>query len=155
IRETIPWSALPVSGVHASFDVACKALHNTLHLGHIGSHNVEHQVANTAVGIAANVVLDRCRTASQRLTNSPTVSREGDRSTEGNGAVLWVTTGLAGLVTQACHSRAHLVGCEAGWRTQSNGMPAVSQPGGTADSGRCVTTDPDRRMRLARWFGRK
>ena len=112
-------------------------------------------MADATIGIAADVVLERCRATSQRLTHSATVSRESDRSAEGNRNILRVTTGLASLVTQACHSPAHLVRCEACWRTQSNGMPAVSQPGGAADSGRCVTTDPDRRMRLACWFGRK
>src|SRR5499426_488216 len=34
-------------------------------------------------------------------------------------------------------------------------MPAVSQTRRTANGGRRVPTDPDRRMRLAGWFGRE
>src|SRR5262249_4571499 len=93
--------------------------------------------------------------AGQRLTHSPTVSREGDGSTEGNRNVLRVTPGLAGLVTQMCHSPAHLVGCEAGWRTQTNGVPAISPPGSTADCRRYGTTNPARWMGPAGWFRRK
>src|SRR5262245_6218413 len=114
-RGNVSMASLLVSGRHTPFDIAGKALHNTLHLSHIGGHDVEHHVADAAIGIASDVVLDRRRAASQRLTRSPIVGREDDWSAEGNRNVLWVAPGLAGLVAQTYHSPAHLVGREAGW----------------------------------------
>src|SRR5712691_11115081 len=150
-----PCVALPGSGAHASFDIAREALHNALHLGDICGHDVEYHVANPTISVASDVVLDRCRTASEGLARGATVIGEGNGSTEGNGNVLRITAGLAGLITQAGDGLTHLGGREAGRCTQANGMPAVSQTRRAANGGRRVPTDPDRRVRLAGWFGRE
>src|SRR5262249_44673955 len=151
-REMLPCVALPGSGAHARFHIVCKALHNALHFGDIRGHDVEHHVANPTIGVAPDVVLDGCRAARQGLARGAAVISEGKRSTEGNSNVLRIAAGLASFITQAGDGLAHLRGCEAGRCTQANGMPAVSQTRRTANGGRRVPTDPDRRVRLAGWF---
>src|SRR6266545_4349918 len=146
---------LLVSGAHARFDITRKALHDALHLGYISGHDIEYHVADAAIGIAADIVLDRHRAARKRLARGTTVIGEGQGSPERNRDVLRIAAGLAGLVAQACDGLAHLIRGEAGWGTQTYGMPAISQTRRPADSRRSVPTDPDRRVRLAHWFGRK
>src|SRR6266851_5406199 len=151
----LPCVALSGSGAHACFDIARKAFHNALHFGDIGGHDVEHHVANPTISVTSDVVLDRGRAASQGLARGAAVIGKGKRSTEGNGNVLRIAAGLAGLIAQACNGLAHLRRREAGRWTQANGMPAISQTRRTANGGRRVPTDPDRRVRLAGWFGRE
>src|SRR5262245_8195853 len=64
---------LLVSGAYARFDITRKALHNTLHLGYISGHDIEYHVANTAIGIATEIILDRRRATSKRLARGTTV----------------------------------------------------------------------------------
>src|SRR2546428_4123770 len=149
----LPCVVLRGSGAQARFDIARKAFHNALHFGDIGGHDVEHHVAHPTIGVAPDVVLDGCRAARQGLARGAAVMSEGNRRTEGNSNVPRIAAGLAGLIAQAGNGLAHLRGCEAGRCTQANGMPAISQTRRTANGGRCVPTDPDRRMRLAGWFG--
>jgi hypothetical protein len=73
---------LLVSGAYARFDITRKALHNPLHLSYIGGHNIEHHMADAAIGIAADIVLDRRRAASQRLARGATIIGEGQGSSE-------------------------------------------------------------------------
>src|SRR5262245_8857660 len=147
--------ALPDLGAHARFDIVRKALHNALHLGNIGGHDVKHHVADPTISVAADVVLDRCRAARQGLARSPAVIGKDKRSAEGNGNVLRIAACFASLIAQAGDSFAHLGGREAGRRTQADGMPAISQTRCTTNGRRRVPTDPDRWVWLAGWFGRE
>src|SRR5262245_16854574 len=81
-KGNVSMCILPISGAYARFDITRKALHDTLHLGYIGGHDIEYHVANAAIGIATEIVLDRRRATSKRLARGTTVMGKGKGSPE-------------------------------------------------------------------------